>query len=171
MATTERKRLKRLAARYGVPIEAAAAAYHECNQDTKAARELLRVNLLFNQIEEDKPMGQFDSIIKELEAAERTVAQVSEENKRLKLENEWAKKEHDSKCNQLELHRDALLKEVKLLTYERDKALGDLAGANHLIDKLQHGYASGKERNKIAQLEKEVLFYAQAAFAGDDLKA
>lgn len=48
MASTERKRIKRLAARFNVSYEVAAAAYFESDQDTKRAREYLRIALLFN---------------------------------------------------------------------------------------------------------------------------
>ena len=116
-------------------------------------------------------MGQVDSIIKELETAERAILQVSEENKRLRLELEYAKKEAAATIDILEAQRDELMGEVNLTCYERDCALSELGDANERIKKLEYGYTSGRERQKIAQLEKEVLFFAQAAFAGDDLKA
>lgn len=48
MASTERKRIKRLAAKFDLPYDLAEKFYFENKECTKAAREHIRLLILFN---------------------------------------------------------------------------------------------------------------------------
>lgn len=53
MNRNERRKIRRLAARYSVSWEAAAAAYYKNDRDTAKAREYIRIQLIFNLIEKE----------------------------------------------------------------------------------------------------------------------
>lgn len=110
-------------------------------------------------------MGQFDEVLYDLEKAESTLMQLSEQNKRLKIELEFNNKMAASREQNLKEQRQALLEDNKLLTFERDAAKNDLKLAGERIKKLEYGYMNKKQRDEIENLKREVLYFMQLAFA------
>lgn len=81
----ERKRIKRLADRFNIPMEAAKQVYLDAEGDTAAAREAIRILLIFNLLEGAEDMGvHYDHETD------------SEKIKRLELENKYLKRAADA---------------------------------------------------------------------------
>lgn len=83
-------------------------------------------------------MGRFDTLIKELEQADRLIKDLSEENKKLKIDTEWA------------------IKSMQAQREERNKM------AERVWDLEREQY---QHRQEIEKLQKEVIHFAKESQA------